>query len=113
MRDRAFAVGMEGLERSKAKHERELRQLTPIAWYLAQNARRKRLDGVTVSELRVVGQRPDFAIIPNHLPPGSKELSYLGGVMRRARLRNTGRNRRSFLEVTHGIRQTIWEAPDD
>ena len=100
LRSEAIAAGFQGLEATAAKNEEKIRALVPIALLLAE-----RYNDVTVSEVRWVADELD-------LIGADENLSYLGAVMKRAGLVNTGRTRRSFIPVTHAIRQTVWRHPD-
>lgn len=100
----AYQAGQEALARSEAKNEATIEKLVPIARALAFLAQEGNEDGITVSELRLAGMEKDLI---NGLVK-DRRLSYLGAVMRRAGLRNTGRRRRSRLVKTHGNLQTVW-----
>lgn len=99
----ALDSGMAALAATAAANAEKIAELIPVAKSLAQAAYP---DGVTVSDLRVEAER-------RHILSGNekgRELSYLGAVMKRAGLVNTGETRRSELESTHGIRQVVWRA---
>jgi hypothetical protein len=74
--------------------------LVPLAQELAEGNVR----GITVTDLRKEGLRRD--ILSGDETPS--QLSALGHVMRRADLIHFNTTRRSDLDVTHGVRQTVW-----
>lgn len=82
------------------KNEQLLRALAPIARELAAGNR----DGITVTDIRIEAEARGILTGEEH----PHQLSALGHVCRRAGLVNTGQVRRSVLEVTHGINQTVW-----
>lgn len=102
--DPARRAGEEALARAEAKNEETIQQLIPIARSLAWLAYEQGEEGITVSDLRLAGMEKD--LIDGTVK--DRSLSYLGAVMKRAGLRNTGRRRRSGLEKTHGNLQTVW-----
>jgi hypothetical protein len=78
----------------------DVARLIPLARELA----RKRVAGITVSDLRV-------AAVSRGLLTGQetgRRLSFLGAVMKRAGLSNTGNWRRSDVEQSHGNLNAIW-----
>jgi len=82
------------------KNETLIRQLVPIARELASGNK----DGITVSDVRQVALERGILTGNEH----RNQLSCLGQVCRRAGLVSLGTTRRSDLEVTHGIHQTVW-----
>jgi hypothetical protein len=93
----AMALGMAALKRTAAKHEDEIARLVPLAQELARTA-----GEVTVADLRL------RAVERGLLSGSETSLHFLGTVMRRAGLRNTGRYRRSDLDASHGRHHVIW-----
>lgn len=97
----ALDTGMEALARTVPKNEDMIARLVPIAQELAWKFG---TDGITTTDLRL--EASDRRILTG-LERG-KDLSYLGAVMKRAGLVNSGNYRRSTLKVTHGIPQAVW-----
>lgn len=87
------------------KHSGQIELLKPIAQELARKARHH---GVTVADVRLI------AIQRGLLSGGEtgRELSYLGAVMRAAKLSATDRTRRSHIDKSHGNRHTVWVDPE-
>src|SRR5689334_20969802 len=82
----AMDLGMEALKRISAHNEDMIRLLVPLAQELAQQAKSRGRDGITTTDLRI-------AAVERGILTGQekgKTLSYLGSVMRRAGLVNTG-----------------------
>jgi hypothetical protein len=80
---------------------RDIERLIPLARELAQKAGPH---GITVSNLRL-------AAVSRGLLTGEetgRRLSFLGAVMRRAALINTGQWRRSDIGRSHGNLNAIW-----
>ena len=100
----AEELGQEGLARAVEQREGLLEQLTPIAQELATQAGPA---GITVTDVRKAAYAR--GILTGHESRGA--LSALGALMRRAGLRATGDTRRSDLDSTHGIRQSVWVLP--
>lgn len=86
-----------------ANHEL-LKSLEPLATELAL---KKGNRGITVSDVRVKAEKEGILSGEEH----PNQLSALGHLCRRAGLKKNGETRRSELEVTHGIRQTVWVHP--
>lgn len=82
------------------RNEDLMKALEPVARDLARNNG----DGITVTDVR--REALEQGILTGDESPG--RLSILGHVMRRAGLVHVGTSRRSDLDVTHGIRQTVW-----
>jgi hypothetical protein len=81
--------------------DRDIERLIPLARELAQKAGQQ---GITVSNLRL-------AAVSRGLLTGQetgRRLSFLGAVMRRAALINTGQWRRSDIGRSHGNLNAIW-----
>lgn len=74
--------------------------LEPVARELADD----NPTGITVTDVRKEARYR--GILTGDESPN--RLSILGHVMKRAGLVHVGTTRRSDLEVTHGIRQTVW-----
>lgn len=78
-----------------AERKRDIQRLVPLAQELAEKAGPA---GITVSNLR-------FAAVRKNLLTGAetgRRLSFLGAVMKRAGLVNTGQFRRSDVMAAHG-----------
>lgn len=99
--DAGIRAGMQALDKTASKHDADIVRLVPLAEVIALKAGRS---GVTTSDLRI------FAVQRGLLTgeEKGKSLSWLGAVMKRARLVNTGATRRSPIGRTHGIRQVVW-----
>lgn len=79
----------------------DIARLVPLARELATKAG---ASGITVSNLRL-------AAVARGLLTGQetgRRLSFLGAVMRKAGLRNTGEWRRSDVQRSHGNLNAIW-----
>ena len=79
----------------------DIERLIPLARELATKAGHQ---GITVSNLRL-------AAVARGLLTGQeagRRLSFLGAVMKRAGLRNTGTFRRSDVERAHGNLGVVW-----
>ena len=89
---------------SARKHSGQIELLKPIAQELARKARHH---GVTIADVRIIA-------IQRGLLSGAesgRDLSYLGAVMRAAKLSATDRTRRSHIDKSHGNRHTVWIDP--
>lgn len=75
--------------------------LIPLAQELARGNR----NGITVSDIRIEARNRGILTGNEHPDLLAGALAH---VCRRAGLINFGTSRRSSLEVTHGIRQTVW-----
>jgi hypothetical protein len=100
----AVQIGKAALERTAANHREKIEQLVPIARYLARQAG---TDGITVADLREEAVR--LGVLSGE--EVGRELSYLGAVMKAAKLRSTGEYRRSHIDRTHGNLVVVWRAP--
>jgi hypothetical protein len=95
----AFHLAQQGQQRSAAKHESEIRALIPVALELAKRAG---TDGITVGNLRAAAQ----------IGVGEgRSLSWLGAVLKRAGLHNTGRRRMCAQSQTRND-QSIYVSPE-
>lgn len=86
------------------KHSASIELLKPIALELARKAKHS---GVTIADVRIVA-------VQRGLLTGQetgRELSFLGAVMRAAKLSPTDRIRRSHIDKSHGNRHTVWVDP--
>ena len=99
-------LGLEALElaASRAERKRLIEKLVPIAVALADRAGQA---GITVANLRHAAVRQGL------LPQigTARELSFLGAVMKRAKLVPTSRTRRSNVVRSHGNQHRVWVAP--
>lgn len=98
-------LGFEALELAAAKAERKalIEKLVPIAQELAQRAGD---NGITVANLRHAAQR--YGILPRS--GDERALSFLGAVMRKAKLIATKHFRRSDVTCSHGNAHRVWVA---
>lgn len=100
----SLQLGLEGLDRA-AEHRTEIiRRLVEIAQGLA---RVHRADGVTIADVRAEAVR-------QYILTGKakgRELAFLGAVMKRAGLVNTGEYRRSEIDASHGNLHAVWKQP--
>lgn len=98
-------LGMDALDEtaSTADHRALIEQLVPVAQELA----RVRPEGITVSELRHEAVRRQ--ILPASAP--GRALSFLGAVMRAAKLIATNQWRRSDIPKSHGNAHRVWVRP--
>ena len=87
------------------KHSGAIEMLKPIAIELARKAKHA---GVTVADVRLVAVQRGLLSGAE----GGRELSYLGAVMRAAKLSPTDRTRRSHIDRSHGNRHTVWVDPE-
>jgi hypothetical protein len=100
-------LGLDALNASADRTERQrlIEKLIPIAHELAQRAGKS---GITVANLRHYAARNGL------LPRRGKEqrdLSFLGTVMRKAKLINTLQRRRSDVVGSHGNLHVVYVAP--
>lgn len=99
----ARVEGTTAREMAVGANATQIEKLIPVAQALV----RGKPKGITVTDLRL-------RAIELRLLTGKevgRELSYLGGVMKRAGLRATDEYRRSELRSTHGIPQRVWVEP--
>jgi hypothetical protein len=100
-------LGLDALNAAADRTERQrlIEKLIPIALELAQRAGKS---GITVANLRHYAARNGL------LPRRGKEqrdLSFLGTVMRKAKLINTLQRRRSDVVGSHGNLHVVYVAP--
>ena len=99
----SLQLGLDMLERATSRHAADIARLVPLARELAARAG---LDGVTVSDLRIV------AVQRGLLGASSgRGLSYLGAIFRAAGLVPTDRYRRSDVPQAHGNLGRVWCLP--
>lgn len=100
----AGQLGARSLAATAAKNEHKIRQLVPLAELLAFAAGP---EGIIVGDLR------EAAVTKKYLTGREtrEELCFLGAVMRRAKLVNTGRSQRSKVKKTHGNPNLTWVHP--
>jgi len=96
-------LGFDALELAAAKAARKalIEKLVPIAQELAKRAGD---NGITVANLRHAAQRR--GILPR--TGDERSLSFLGAVMRNAKLIATKRFRRSDVTASHGNAHRVW-----
>ena len=102
----ATGEGLKALAATAAANAAIIEKLVPVAQALARDPVGAD-EGVTVTDLRIKGV--ELGILTGR--ETGRRLSFLGAVMKRAGLKNTGQQRRSTIKATHGIRQTIWRLP--
>ena len=98
-------LGLDAMEKAAAKRERQdaIERLVPLAQELAQMAGD---NGITVANLRHAARHRGL-----RLPGGDdRALSFLGVVMRRAKLIATKHFRRSDVTGSHGNAHRVWVA---
>lgn len=98
-------LGFDSLERAAAKKQRQavIETLVPLAQELAQMAGD---NGITVANLRHAARHRGI-----RLPGGDERaLSFLGVVMRRAKLIASKNFRRSDVTGSHGNAHRVWVA---
>jgi hypothetical protein len=100
-------LGFDSLEAAAARAERQrlLEKLVPLAQELAQRAGRA---GITVANLRHAAAR--IGLLPRK-GKKQRDLSFLGAVLRKAKLIGTDHWRRSDVSGSHGNPHKIYVAP--
>jgi hypothetical protein len=103
-RDAEVQAGLFAAEEAANARAALVAQLVDLAQFLALRAGDA---GITVANLRVAAVQR--GLIPQQ--GDERELSFLGAVMKRAGLENTGRKRRSHVAGAHGNLNTVWIRP--
>lgn len=96
-------LGFDSLDAAAARAERKvlIEKLVPIAHELAQRAGP---NGITVANLRHAAVRR--GVLPQF--GKDRDLSFLGAVMRKAKLKATNNFRRSDVVRSHGNAHRVW-----
>jgi hypothetical protein len=92
----AYQLALAGMDLSAANHAEQFARCVAIARDLARHG------PITIDEVRIVAGLYEGK---------GRELSFLGGVMRKAGLVPTGQRVRSDLAVTHGNLRMQWRLP--